>query len=129
LTAKDSSMGNSGGTTEVMIKTQSSKSFPFAIPRSSPDGLSVLPYACAMYTPTLDPDIGTSSDGEDEEETDEQEALKVVGRDTLGREDHGPDKLSLSGTETGTKDDSETSTVRGLSGQHCDSVSGGHTHW
>jgi hypothetical protein len=29
-------MGNSGGTTDVMIKMQSKSSFPLAIPRSSP---------------------------------------------------------------------------------------------
>jgi hypothetical protein len=36
LTAKDNSIGSSGGTTEVMMRIQSSKSLPFAIPLSNP---------------------------------------------------------------------------------------------
>jgi hypothetical protein len=38
LTVRDKSMGNYGGTTEVMIMIQSRRSFDFLRPRSIPDG-------------------------------------------------------------------------------------------
>jgi hypothetical protein len=113
LTANDSSMGSSGGTTDVMIRMQSSRSLPLAIPRSSPVR-SVSGLALALKaTPTLDPDVCTGSDGEDEQETDEEESLHGIGRDSLCREDHCSDKLTLGGTEAGLEDNSKASAIGG----------------
>lgn len=60
------------------------------------------------------PDIPTGSQGKDEKKTDEQERLEVVGRDALGREDHGSNKLTLRSSKTGAQDDAEASTIGSL---------------
>lgn len=60
---------------------------------------------------SLDPDVGGSCNGEDEQEADEKEGLKGVGRDALGGEDHGSNELTLGGAETGTENDGETTTI------------------
>ena len=49
---------------------------------------------------TLDPDIGRSSNSEDQQKANEQETLEVVCRDSLLREEHSSDKLSLGCSKT-----------------------------
>ena len=61
---------------------------------------------------TLDPDVGTCGNGENEEETNKQETLDVVCRNPILGEEHGPNELSLGGTETGPKYNSKTSFIR-----------------
>lgn len=61
---------------------------------------------------SLDPDVGGSCNGEDEQEADEKEGLKGIGGDTLSGKDHGSNKLTLGGAETGTENDSETTAIR-----------------
>jgi len=65
LTAKESSIGSSGGTTEVMMRIQSSKSLPLAIPLSNPD-YQPSPGGRSERQLTLDPDVGTCGNGENE---------------------------------------------------------------
>jgi len=110
LTAKESSMGNSGGTTEVMMRTQSSSSLPLAIPRSSP--ARTLANGCMSHKwLTFDPDIRARSDGKDKQEANEEECLEGIGRYAFSREDHRADELALSGPETGSEDNSKTATI------------------
>jgi hypothetical protein len=61
---------------------------------------------------TFDPHVSASGDGEDEEKSDEKEALKVVGCDSLGGEDHGPDELTLSRPKPGPQHDSQATLIR-----------------
>lgn len=61
---------------------------------------------------TLHPDIGTGGNGKDQQEADEKECLESIGGHSLGREDHGSDKLTLSRTETSPEYHGETSAVR-----------------
>jgi hypothetical protein len=60
---------------------------------------------------TLNPDVGTGGNGKDEEETDKQETLDIVCRDSILGKEHRPDELSLGGTETCPEDDSEASFI------------------
>lgn len=60
----------------------------------------------------MDPNVSGSGDGEAEEKADEDEGLEVPSGDGLGGEDHGSDELSLSCSETCSKDDGEASPIR-----------------
>lgn len=64
---------------------------------------------------TFDPDIPARSDSEDQEEPNEQERLQIVRRNALSRENHCSDKLTLRGSESSTKDNAETTTIRSIS--------------
>lgn len=44
---------------------------------------------------TSNPDICTRGDCKDQQEANEQETLEIIGGDTVGREDHRANKLSL----------------------------------
>lgn len=114
LTARESSIGNSGGTTLVTMRMQSSSSFDFFNPRSRPDSskISKRRRFDALEQLTLHPNIPARCDGENEKEADEKERLKVVGRDTILREDHGANKLTLGSTEASAQDSSETASIR-----------------
>lgn len=125
LTAIESSMGSSGGTTEVMMMTQSSKSLERLRSCSRPATTQAcicnvrkkgnIPRGSATEGGreelTLDPNVSTRGKRKDEEEPNEQERFEVVGRDRLGREDHSPDQLSLTGPESGAENDGEATTV------------------
>jgi hypothetical protein len=91
-----------------MIKIQSSKSLPFAIPRSSP-GRQLNPDTTDKLT--LGPNVATGGDSEDEQEADEQESLEGVRGHALSREDHRSNELSLSGAEASSKDHGETTAI------------------
>jgi len=126
LTAIDNSIGSSGGTTEVTIRTQSRRSLDFFIPFSTPEEMkekSGLVEARDRDASrgrretkwetrlTVDPDVGTGSNREAEKESDEDEGLEVSSGDGFGGEDHRPDELTLSCTETSSEDDGEASSI------------------
>lgn len=84
LTARESSIGSSGGTTDVMMMTQSSNSFERFRSCSTPTQRRISNNSQERKErSTFDPDVSRSGDGEDEQETNEEETLDVVGGDGL----------------------------------------------
>ena len=104
LTARDNSMGNSGGTTDVIIMTQSSNSFIRGRFCSTPVRLvQGQDLACEEAKRTLDPDVSRSGNSENQQEKDKEETFVIVGSDAFGGEDHGPYQLPLGGSKPGTE--------------------------
>ena len=79
LTARDSSIGSSGGTTDVRISVHSRNNlYRFRSGSSVPEHgnqttKTVGGFMC--YVLTFDPDVGCSCDGKDEEEENENKGL------------------------------------------------------
>jgi hypothetical protein len=67
----------------------------------------------AILANTLIPDIPSGSNGEDQEEQNKEQSLSVVGGNSLGRVDHGSDKVTLGSLETGLHDNSHGAVIRG----------------
>jgi len=68
-------------------------------------------YYLQLYELTFRPNIPAGRDGEDEQETDEEERLHIVCRDTFSREDHGSNKLTLSCSKSCADNDTQATIV------------------